>query len=107
MSSSDWNPGHFPAGWIEGPVTEADERRTEPRFKASGEVRLRVGGPHSVAVPGRIVDVSHHGMRVVHMYAALTSGTMVEIETGAEVFAARVVWNRISEDGVESGFYVL
>jgi hypothetical protein len=41
------------------------------------------------------------------MYAALTSGTMLTIESGQETYTARVVWNRISEDGVESGFYLL
>ena len=104
MNSSDWNPAGRPN---EGPVSETDERRREPRFRASGDVRLLLGAPQSLAVPGRIVDVSQHGMRVVHMYAALTSGTMLSIESGPETYTARVVWNRISEDGVESGFYLL
>jgi len=107
MNSSDWNPVRPPAMATDSQVTETDERRREPRFRASGDVRLLIGGPHSLAVPGRIVDVSQHGMRVVHMYAALTSGTMLKIEAGPEMYTARVVWNRISEDGVESGFYLL
>lgn len=107
MSSFDWNRANAPARSIDGPVAETDERRQEPRFRATGDVNLIVGGPTALAVPGRIVDVSQHGMRVVHMYAALTSGTMLKIESGSEVYTARVVWNRISEDGVESGFYLL
>jgi hypothetical protein len=103
MNEPDWKP----ADLHESTLVEGDERRSEPRFKASGDVRLLIGGPQAVAVPGRVVDASQHGMRVVHMYAALASGTMLKIESGAETFTARVVWNRINSDGVESGFYLL
>ncbi|MBL8241786.1 MAG: PilZ domain-containing protein [Bryobacterales bacterium] len=86
---------------------QTDDRRTEPRYNATGNVRLLVGGPQLLAVPGKILDVSEHGMRVEHMYAALASGTMLEIQTATERYTARVVWNRIRNDGVESGFYLL
>ena len=84
-----------------------DDRRTEPRFAASGEVRIVLNNPQPLAIPGRILDVSQHGMRVEHMYAALTSGTILQIESGSAQYTARVVWNRIKDDGVESGFYLL
>eukprot|EP00611_Tribonema_gayanum_P025387 TRINITY_DN5761_c0_g1_i1.p2 TRINITY_DN5761_c0_g1~~TRINITY_DN5761_c0_g1_i1.p2 ORF type:complete len:103 (+),score=13.91 TRINITY_DN5761_c0_g1_i1:180-488(+) len=84
-----------------------DDRRTEPRFTASGEVRLVLEGSQPLSIPGRILDVSQHGMRIEHMYAALTSGTMLQIESGTTNYTARVVWNRINDDGVESGFYLL
>jgi hypothetical protein len=86
---------------------QTDDRRTEPRFHATGEVRLLIGGPQLLAIPGRILDVSEHGMRVEHMYSALASGMMLEIQTTTERYTARVVWNRIKNDGVESGFYLL
>jgi len=91
----------------DGSVLAGDERRGEPRFSASGSVRLLIGDPQTVAIPGRILDVSQHGMRVEHMYPALTSGTMIQIESGSTSYTARVVWNRIKDDGVESGFYLL
>jgi hypothetical protein len=84
-----------------------DDRRAEPRFQATGEVQLHMEGPQSVSIPGRILDVSQHGMRVKHMYSALNSGEIVQIESGSTRYTARVVWNCIKEDGVESGFYLL
>src|SRR5687767_6056565 len=94
-------------GYEQGGVIESDDRRAEPRFCATGEVRLIIDGPHSLLIPARILDVSQHGMRVEHMYAALASGMMLQIESGSTQFTARVVWNRIKNDGVESGFYLL
>lgn len=84
-----------------------DERRKEPRIPATGEVRLLIGGPQNLSIPGKILDVSLHGMRVEHMYAALASGTMLQLESGTTTYTARVVWSRIRNDGVESGFYLL
>jgi hypothetical protein len=84
-----------------------DDRRAEPRFQASGDVRLHIVGPQPVSIPGRILDVSQHGMRVKHMYPALHSGALLEIESGTQRYTARVVWNCIKDDGVESGFYLL
>ena len=90
-----------------GNEMEADERRGEPRFSATGEVRLVISGPQAISIPARILDVSQNGMRVEHMYAALTSGMLLQIDSGSTQFTARVVWNRITFDGVESGFYLL
>lgn len=91
----------------EGAAIGTDDRRCEPRFVASGEVNLLVGGPRELAIPGRILDISLHGMRVEHMYAALTSGLVLTIQASDRDYTARVVWNRINDDGVESGFYLL
>ena len=90
-----------------GSIAGTDDRRSEPRFEATGEVRLIIDGPQVIAIPARILDVSQHGMRVEHMYPALTSGMMLQIESESSKFAARVVWNRIKNDGVETGFYLL
>jgi len=100
-------PDSKPAGCGDASIAESDERRREPRFHATGEVRLIIDGHHPLAIPGRILDVSEHGMRVEHMYAALTSGIMLQIDSGEAQFTARVVWNRIKNDAVESGFYLL
>ena len=95
------------AGGNDGTAIADDDRRGEPRFNATGDVRLVIGGPQALSIPARILDVSQNGMRVEHMYAALTSGILLQIESGTTQFTARVVWNRIKDDGVESGFYLL
>jgi hypothetical protein len=94
-------------GYNGGSVIAGDDRRSEPRFPATGEVRLIIDGPQALSIPARILDVSQHGMRVEHMYPALASGMMLQIDSGSSQFTARVVWNRIKNDGVESGFYLL
>jgi hypothetical protein len=103
MSDPNWlassNPSPVAAG--------TDERRSEPRFAASGDVHLHIDSPQQVSIPGRVMDVSKHGMRVKHMYPALNSGAIIQIESGSTRYTARVVWNCIKEDGVESGFYLL
>ncbi|MBM3787915.1 MAG: PilZ domain-containing protein [Acidobacteria bacterium] len=86
------------------PLSPVDDRRTEPRFAANGVVTLYVD---KTSVRGRMTDVSEHGMRVEHMYAELSSGMILELETGGTRRTARVVWNRIRNEGVESGFYLL
>lgn len=86
---------------------DTDDRRSEPRFQTSGEVILRIPALRQVAIPGRILDISQHGMRIEHMYPALSSGAVLEIEFNGETRMARNVWNRIKDDGVESGFYLL
>lgn len=101
MTGTDWNTAQG------GATASTDDRRAEPRFRASGEVHLLIGGPQRLAVPGKILDVSQHGMRVEHMYSALASGAILEIQSGDTKYTARVVWNRIKDDGVESGFYLL
>jgi glyoxylate utilization-related uncharacterized protein len=75
-----------------GGAASAADRRIEPRYAAHGEVRLLLGGAQN--------------MRVEHMYAALASGQSVTLRIGADSHPARVVWNRIKDDGVESGFYI-
>ena len=103
MTGQDWTQSLSQSDSAVG----TDDRRTEPRFPASGEVRLVINNPQSLAIPGRILDVSQHGMRIEHMYAALTSGTILQIDSGTTQCTARVIWNRIKDDGVESGFYLL
>lgn len=94
-------------GSFAGSLLQADERRTEPRFQAVGEIRMLIDGPQRLDIPGRILDVSQHGMRAEHMYSALATGMILEIQAGNDTYTARVVWNRIRNDGVETGFYLL
>jgi hypothetical protein len=90
-----------------GAAATTSDRRSEHRYQASGKVYLVIDGSQPISVPGRLLDCSQHGMRIQHMYPALTSGTMLKIEAAGQTYTARVVWNRINEEGVESGFYLL
>lgn len=92
---------------VDDGATATSERRVEPRFSAKGEVRLFLGGTHHAEIPGRVLDLSQHGMRVEHMYPTLASGQMLQLQVGPQQYTARVVWNRIKHDGVETGFYLL
>jgi hypothetical protein len=53
------------------------------------------------------VDYSNSGFRAVHNCAALHSGQEVEFRHAVAVGRARVMWNRITDDRVETGFLVL
>lgn len=84
------------------------ERRREPRLPASGSVKLDLIEPGPArTVEGRLVDASPSGFRAAHAYAGLTSGQEVRFELPGRRGRARVAWTRVSESGVESGFFVL
>jgi PilZ domain len=83
------------------------ESRREPRRPADGEVRVRLENPHRHEVQGRLVDVSLSGFRMAHAYAALEAGQIVEFSHIEAAGRARVVWNRIADARVETGFLVV
>lgn len=84
-----------------------EERRAEERISTQGEVILILESPQMLEVRGRLLDKSASGFRASHMYPALTSGQLIRCRLeGAEVLV-RVVWNRIIEEEVESGFLIL
>lgn len=84
------------------------ERRLEPRRRASGPVRLNVGDalqPRTVA--GRLLDVSAHGFRAAHDFAGLAAGQEIGFEHTGRRGRARVAWTRVAGRQVESGFFVV
>ena len=83
------------------------ESRKEPRRPVSGEVLVQFENPHRREIQGRLVDVSVSGFRMAHEYAALESGQMVEFSHIEAAGRARVVWNRIADAHVETGFLVV
>lgn len=87
------------------PALRRDNRR-EPRRRADGEVRVWFGAPRSREILGRLIDVSASGFRMAHAYAALEAGQVVEFSYPQSAGRARVVWNRISDARVETGFLV-
>jgi hypothetical protein len=84
-----------------------DERRSEERFPAEGTIELRFEDPVLQTVEGSLRDCSNSGFRATHCFHSLHTGQLVEFRHGQGAGKARVMWNRISQEGVESGFLVL
>ena len=82
------------------------EQRRETRRKGHGNVLVRSESPGSRDVQGRLVDVSTSGFRMAHDCSALTAGQYVAFAHVEARGRARVVWTRILDGSVESGFVV-
>ena len=82
------------------------EQRRETRRRGHGSVLVRSESPGSRDIQGRLVDVSGSGFRMAHNCSALTAGQYVTFAHVEARGRARVVWTRILDDSVESGFLV-
>lgn len=80
------------------------EQRRETRRQGHGNVLVRSESPGSRDVQGRLVDVSTSGFRMAHDCSALTAGQYVTFAHVEARGRARVVWTRILDESVESGF---
>ena len=83
------------------------DSRKEPRRQADGAVRVTFENLQKREIRGRLVDVSISGFRMAHDFAALESGQAVEFSHPEAAGRARVVWNRIADGRVETGFLVV
>jgi hypothetical protein len=83
------------------------EKRREMRQPAEGPVLVRFADPQPLEVLGQLMDVSPSGFRMSHANQALHSGQMVEFSHSLAVGAARVMWNRIVDQRVETGFLIV
>lgn len=84
------------------------EKRREARRAASGPVDLTVNDPlRPLTLRASLLDVSDHGFRAAHAFAGLTCGQEVGFEHQGRHGRARVAWTRVTEEGVESGFFIL
>lgn len=83
------------------------EKRREERREASGIVRIRFSDPRPREIAGRLVDLSENGFRMAHGFPSLTAGQVVEFSHVEARGHARVMWNRIVEQRVETGFLVV
>jgi hypothetical protein len=84
-----------------------EDRRTETRFPADEDVRLRPQGLMSPAIKGRLLDVAASGFRVQHESRSLVSGVTVHFDFPGVEGLAQVMWTRILGNSVESGFHIL
>jgi len=87
-------------------MTAAD-RRSEHRHPADGHLKFSFDDPSRQEVTGRLLDYSKSGFRAAHTYAALPTGQVVDFQHVIAVGQARVMWNRIEADRVESGFLII
>jgi hypothetical protein len=89
------------------PENVPENRRIEDRFDADGEVTLSFDDPAPHRLAGRLLDYSTRGFRAAHTWARLENGQVVEFQHNTASGRARVMWNRIVGDAVETGFLVL
>ncbi len=85
----------------------ADDRRAERRYRGKGSLKLSFDDPSHQEITGRLMDYSKSGFRAVHAYAALHTGQVVQFRHAVDAGQARVMWNRIADERVETGFLVI
>ena len=83
------------------------DRRAEPRKDADGDVRLSFDEPVHQEIHGRLMDYSNSGFRAIHDCSDLHTGQLVQFRHVVASGTARVMWNRILPEQVESGFLVV
>jgi hypothetical protein len=96
-------PKHKPSS---STMTAAD-RRTESRHHAEGHLQFSFDDPARQDITGRLMDYSKSGFRAMHDYPALHTGQIVEFRHMLAFGRARVMWNRIADAQVETGFLVI
>ena len=87
--------------------TPVREMRREERRPTDGAVRVRYSNPRPMEIEGRLMDVSLSGFRMAHSCVTLASGQMVEFTHTEASGKARVMWNRVVDQRVETGFLVV
>jgi hypothetical protein len=86
----------------------AHEKRREVRQPAEGPVLVCFSDPQRTELLGELMDVSPSGFRMAHAnQSLLQSGQLVEFSHSLAVGVARVMWNRIMDHRVETGFRIV
>ena len=83
------------------------EQRREQRRLANGRVRVRCSDPRAMEIEGRLLDISPSGFRMIHTCVSLVAGQTVEFSHPEAEGHARVMWNRVLAERVETGFFVI
>jgi hypothetical protein len=89
------------------PQQKHHEKRREERREASGVVRVNFADPQPRHIEGRLKDISVSGFRMAHGFTSLVTGQEVDFSHAEAQGKARVIWNRIVADRVETGFLVI
>lgn len=82
-------------------------RRAEIRREVNGDVKIQIRLPKPMEIHAQLVDISPSGFRALHTFSELSAGQEVEYQLRHGKGTARVVWNRIFEEHVETGFFIL
>lgn len=85
----------------------ASERRHHKRRSTQGEITLRMEGDSPLEVRAVLLDISATGFRARHGNLTLARNRDIQFETAGFSGRARVVWNRILGEEVESGFVII
>jgi hypothetical protein len=83
------------------------DQRKEPRRPAEGDIRVWFANPEPFEIQGQLLDVSASGFRMAHECSILQAGQMVEFAREKAAGRARVIWNRIANAHVETGFLLV
>jgi len=83
------------------------EQRKEARRPAEGPVLVCFSDPQPLEIVGQLMDVSPNGFRMSHANQSLQTGQVVEFSHAHAAGAARVMWNRIMDQRVETGFLIV
>jgi hypothetical protein len=86
---------------------EIREKRRESRRATDGVAQVEFSNPRPVKIEGRLMDVSPSGFRMAHSYTSLATGQVVDFSHSVASGSARVMWNRILAQRVETGFLVI
>ena len=82
------------------------DKRCEPRRPASGKVQLRFeNGRDDVEVD--LMDISASGFRASHCHGSLPLGANAAFRHPEAAGKARVVWNWMHPDHMETGFVII
>ena len=96
----------YPCTAPDSPSTCTADRRLEPRYAQRGPVQFEVMSCFAGYYRGELVEISAHGMRITHECFPLERGMRIRFCHALGAGVARVIWNRRSEQGVESGLQV-
>jgi hypothetical protein len=83
------------------------DRRREPRRSASGKVQLKFENESPGEVQADLMDVSASGFRASHRHGLLPPNANAVFGRPEAAGVARVVWNWMYPDHVETGFVVI
>lgn len=90
-----------------GTLVSIDDRRREPREEADGLIRLFTIEQEHLVLEGQIRDISPSGFRLEHGNQRVRSGDEFRFESPYTSGLARVMWNRIMDSAVETGFFIV
>jgi len=88
-------------------LPDFNDRPTGRRFAVEGEVVLNFDDTVPREIRGQFLDFGRDGFRVIHSYVGLVSGQSVYYHHVLAKGAAKVVWNRIIGEMVETGFIII